>query len=45
MIKACQFFGKQMVSRGATNQRQHDGRKEFASEYVAELIPSVNGQK
>lgn len=39
MIRVWQFFGKQMVFRHgvSNNPRENHGRKELASEYVAEL--------
>lgn len=38
MIRVWPFFGKQMVFRHrVSNSRQNHGRKELASEYVAEL--------
>lgn len=44
MIRVWPFFGKQMVFRHrVSNPRQNHGRKELASEYVAELESVVDG--
>jgi hypothetical protein len=44
MIRVWPFFGKQMVfCHRVSNPRQNHGRKELASEYVAELESVVDG--